>query len=132
MGYEQTGDSYLDRYSAEKNGFAGIVEADLTDNTFTLPQVIAKNKINLNANNWGALPLLDANGKQISYDRSYNPNLTGRTGIMRHKNAFVELKQKINDQWNAKLTYNYLDTKHNSRLLYYYGYPKADGSEVFL
>ncbi|WP_409449059.1 hypothetical protein, partial [Acinetobacter baumannii] len=31
MGYEQTGDSYLDRYSAEKNGFAGIVEADLTD-----------------------------------------------------------------------------------------------------
>ena len=24
-----------------------------------------------------------------------------------------ELKQKINDQWSAKLTYNYLDNKHN-------------------
>ena len=26
MGYEQTGDSYIDRYSSEKNGFSGILE----------------------------------------------------------------------------------------------------------
>lgn len=33
MGFEQTGDSYLDRYSSEKNGFAGILDADVTDTT---------------------------------------------------------------------------------------------------
>ncbi|AQZ81734.1 TonB-dependent siderophore receptor [Acinetobacter calcoaceticus] len=131
MGYEQTGDSYIDRYSSEKNGFAGIVEADLTDNTLlTVGYSQEQNKPN--ANNWGALPLLDANGKQISYDRSYNPNPDWAHWDNETQNAFVELKQKINEQWAAKLTYNYLDTKHNSRLLYYYGYPKADGSGVSL
>lgn len=131
MGYEQTGDSYIDRYSSEKNGFAGIVEADLTDSTLlTVGYSQEQNKPN--ANNWGALPLLDANGKQISYDRSYNPNPDWAHWDNETQNAFVELKQKINEQWAAKLTYNYLDTKHNSHLLYYYGYPKADGSGVSL
>lgn len=131
MGYEQTGDSYLDRYFAEKNGFAGIVEADLTDSTL-LTAGYSQEQNKPNANNWGALPLLDANGKQISYDRSYNPNPDWAHWDNETQNAFVELKQKLNDQWNAKLTYNYLDTKHNSRLLYYYGYPKSDGSGVSL
>lgn len=131
MGYEQTGDSYLDRYSSERNGFAGIIEADLTDSTL-LTAGYSQEQNKPNANNWGALPLLDANGKQISYDRSYNPNPDWAHWDNETQNAFVELKQKINDQWNAKLTYNYLDTKHNSRLLYYYGYPKADGSGVSL
>ncbi|WP_119685639.1 TonB-dependent siderophore receptor [Acinetobacter pittii] len=131
MGYEQTGDSYLDRYSSEKNGFAGIIEADLTDNTL-LTAGYSQEQNKPNANNWGSLPLLDANGKQISYDRSYNPNPDWAHWDNETQNAFVELKQKINDLWTAKLTYNYLDTKHNSRLLYYYGYPKADGSGVSL
>lgn len=131
MGYEQTGDSYLDRYASEKNGFAGIIEADLTDSTLlTAGYSYEQNKPN--ANNWGSLPLLDANGKQISYDRSFNPNPDWAHWDNETQNAFVELKQKINDLWTAKLTYNYLDTKHNSRLLYYYGYPKADGSGVSL
>ncbi|WP_323739397.1 TonB-dependent siderophore receptor [Acinetobacter oleivorans] len=131
MGYEQTGDSYLDRYSSERNGFAGIIEADLTESTL-LTAGYSQEQNKPNANNWGALPLLDANGKQISYDRSYNPNPDWAHWDNETQNAFVELKQKINDQWTAKLTYNYLDTKHNSRLLYYYGYPKADGSGVSL
>ncbi|WP_151767287.1 TonB-dependent siderophore receptor [Acinetobacter oleivorans] len=131
MGYEQTGDSYLNRYSSERNGFAGIIEADLTDSTL-LTAGYSQEQNKPNANNWGALPLLDANGKQISYDRSYNPNPDWAHWDNETQNAFVELKQKINDQWTAKLTYNYLDTKHNSRLLYYYGYPKADGSGVSL
>ena len=131
MGYEQTGDSYLDRYSSEKNGFAGIIEADLTDSTL-LTAGYSQEQNKPNANNWGSLPLLDANGKQISYDRSYNPNPDWAHWDNETQNAFVELKQKINDLWTAKLTYNYHDTKHNSRLLYYYGYPKADGSGVSL
>ncbi|MDX8237527.1 TonB-dependent siderophore receptor [Acinetobacter pittii] len=131
MGYEQTGDSYLDRYSSEKNGFAGIIQADLTDSTL-LTAGYSQEQNKPNANNWGSLPLLDANGKQISYDRSYNPNPDWAHWDNETQNAFVELKQKINDLWTAKLTYNYLDTKHNSRLLYYYGYPKADGSGVSL
>src|SRR5256885_13404728 len=35
FGYEQTGDSYLDNYELEKNGFGAIIEADLTDRKST-------------------------------------------------------------------------------------------------
>lgn len=131
MGYQQTGDSHLDRYSAEKNGFAGILEADLTDTTL-ITVGYSQNQNKPNANNWGALPLLGADGKQLSYDRHYNPNPNWTHWDNTSQNAFVELQQKLGDQWTAKLTYDYSDSEHNSRLLYYYGYPQADGSGVSL
>ncbi|WP_445115625.1 TonB-dependent siderophore receptor [Acinetobacter sp. WZC-1] len=131
MGYEQSGDSYLDRYTSEKNGFAGVIEADLSDTTlFTARYSQQKNKPN--ANNWGALPLLNAEGKQLSYDRKYNPNPDWTHWDNNTRNTFLELRQQLNDYWTAKLTYNYTDTEHNSRLLYYDGYPATDGSGVSL
>ena len=131
MGYEQTGDSYLDRYSSEKNGLSGIIDADLTDSTLlTVGYSQEQNKPN--ANNWGALPLLDANGKQISYNRNYNPNPDWAHWDSKTQNAFAELKQKLNDQWTAKLSYNYTETDHNSSLLYYYGYPTETGADISL
>jgi outer membrane receptor for ferric coprogen and ferric-rhodotorulic acid len=131
MGYEQTGDSYIDRYSSEKNGFSGILEADLTDSTLlTVGYSEEKNKPN--ANNWGALPLLDSSGNQLSYDRNYNPNPNWAYWDNKSQNAFIELKQKVHENWAAKFSYNYTNTEHNSKLLYYYGYPNQDGSDVSL
>ena len=131
MGYEQTGDSYIDRYSSEKNGFSGILEADLTDSTLlTVGYSEEKNKPN--ANNWGALPLLDADGNQLSYDRNYNANPDWAYWDNKSQKAFIELKQKLNENWAAKFSYNYTNTEHNSKLLYYYGYPNQDGSDVSL
>ena len=94
MGFEQTGDSYLDWYSSEKNGFAGILDADLTDTT-TLTVGYSEQQNNPNANNWGALPLLDNNGQQISYSRSYNPNPNWTHWDHKTQEAFAELKQKL-------------------------------------
>lgn len=131
MGYQQTGDSYLDRYSLEKNGLAAIVDADITDTT-TLTAGYSETSHKPNANNWGALPLLDDKGQQISYDRSYNPNPEWAHWDNVSKNAFIELKQKIAEDWVAKLTYNHNSKARDSRLLYYYGYPAADGSGVSL
>jgi outer membrane receptor for ferric coprogen and ferric-rhodotorulic acid len=131
MGYEQTGDSYLDRYSSEKNGFSGIIDADLSDSTLlTVGYSQQQNKPN--ANNWGALPLLGADGKQLSYNRNYNPNPDWAYWDNKSQNAFAELKQKINDKWTAKLSYNYTQTDHNSNLLYYFGYPDQNGADVAL
>ena len=130
-GFEQTGNSHLDRYTSEKNGIAGGLEADLTDNTLiTVGASQEKNKPN--ANNWGALPLMDSTGKQLSYDRSYNPNPDWTYWDNTSRNAFFELKQKLSDTWSANLSYNYNEKERSSQLLYYYGYPKADGSNVDL
>ncbi len=46
FGYEQTGDSYLDNYELEKNGFGAMIEADLTDSTLFHYEVIPKPTIN--------------------------------------------------------------------------------------
>jgi len=130
-GFEQTGDSHLDRYSSEKNGIAGVLEADLTDSTLlTVGASQEKNKPN--ANNWGALPLMDSSGKQISYDRSYNPNPDWAYWDNTSRNAFIELKQKFLETWSANLSYNYNEKDRQSQLLYYYGYPNADGTGISL
>lgn len=130
-GFQQTGDSHLDRYSLEKNGFAGVLEADLTDKTLlTVGASQEKNKPN--ANNWGALPLMDSSGKQLSYDRSYNPNPDWSYWDNNSQNAFIELKQQFLNSWSANLSYNYNEKDRQSQLLYYYGYPNTDGSDISL
>lgn len=131
MGYEQTGNSYLDKYSREKNGLAGIIEADLTDSTL-LTAGYSYEKNLPNANNWGALPLLDAQGKQISYQRSYNPVPDWAYWNNISQNGFIELKQKLGQDWIVNLNYSYAQKDRDSRLLYYYGYPQTDGSGISL
>lgn len=130
-GFQQTGDSYRDRYSSEKNGIAGVIEADITDSTL-LTIGASQEKHKPNANNWGAIPLMDGSGKQLSYDRSFNPNPDWAYWDNTSRNAFIELKQKFLDTWSANLSYNYNEKDSESRLLYYYGYPNADGSNVDL
>ncbi|MCU4386085.1 TonB-dependent siderophore receptor [Acinetobacter haemolyticus] len=131
FGFQQTGDSYRDRYSSEKNGVAGVVETDITDSTLlTIGASQEKNKPN--ANNWGAIPLMDSSGRQLSYERSFNPNPDWAYWDNTSRNAFIELKQKFLDTWSANLSYNYNEKDRESQLLYYYGYPNADGSGVSL
>lgn len=131
FGFQQASDSYRDRYSSEKNGVAGVVEADITDSTLlTIGASQEKNKPN--ANNWGAIPLMDSSGRQLSYDRSFNPNPDWAYWDNTSRNAFIELKQKFLDTWTANLSYNYNEKDRKSQLLYYYGYPNADGSGVSL
>lgn len=131
VGYQQNGDSYLNRYSSEKNGIAGSIEFDITDSTL-LTLGSSQNKKNPNANNWGALPLLDNSGRQISYDRHYNPNPDWAYWDETSKNSFVEIKQKFLDTWSANLSYNVNKKRKESKLLYYYGYPDVNGAGVSL
>lgn len=129
LGYEQTGDYYLDRYSVEKNGFAVSLAADLTDTTL-LTVGYSRDNRKPNAVNWGALPLMDADGKQISYSRVYNPNPDWTYWDNQSQNTFVELQQRINDDWKLNVSYNYDQKDRQSQLLYYSGYPTATGANV--
>ena len=124
MAYEQTGDSYLDHYSLEKNGVAAIVDADLTDSTvLTLGYSETNNKSN--GNNWGANPLLNSAGKQISYSQSYNYSPDWTYWDNETRDAFVELKQKLWGDWQATLSYDEKHTSTQSDLLYLVGNPSA-------
>ncbi len=125
----QQGDSYLDNYSSKKNIFSGVLEADLTDSTLlTIGHYEQRNQPK--GNNWGALPLLDTDGQQVSYSRSYNPVPEWAKWDKTTKNSFVELKQKLSDDWVLNATYNYIKSDENSALVYYYGAPDRQGNSV--
>ena len=127
FGYQQTGDSYLDRYALEKNGFGAVIEADLTDTTLlTAGYTETNNKAN--GNNWGANPLISTEGEQLSYSRDYSfsPNWTyWDTNI---KNYFAEVEQKLGGDWKAKIAYDEKQTTRDSKLLFLSGNPGADGT----
>lgn len=124
MAYEQTGDSYLDRYSLEKNGVAAVVDADLTDTTvLTLGYSETNNKSN--GNNWGANPLLNNAGQQLHYSRSYNYSPDWTSWDRETRDAFIELKQKLWGDWQAIISVDEKHVSNQSNLLYLIGNPSA-------
>ncbi len=127
FGYQQTGDSYLDRYALEKNGLGAVFEADLTERTrFTAGYTETNN--DANGNNWGSNPLINTAGEQLSYPRhySYSPSWTYWDSNI--KNYFAEIEQKLVGDWTAKLAYDERQTIRDAKLLFLSGNPAADGT----
>ena len=132
FGYQQNGDSYLDRYTLEKNGIGAVVEADLTDTTlFTAGYTETNHKPN--GVNWGSNPLMNTAGEQLSYSRNYNYSPSWTYWDSNIKSYFAELEQKLGGDWTAKLTYDEKRTQRDSKLLFLSGKPDANGtSGIFL
>lgn len=123
--FEKTGNSYLDRYSEEKNGVQAIVESDLNSST-TFTAGISRLNQYANASQWGSLPLVNSAGQQLSYSRSYNyaPDWTFYNWTV--DNYFGELKHKLGGDWIAKGTYSYKRSTADNQMLYLSGSPSAN------
>lgn len=132
FGYQQTGDSYLDRYELEKNGIGAVVEADITDTTLLTAGYTETNH-KPNGVNWGSNPLINTEGEQLSYSRNYNYSPSWAHWDSNIKSYFAELEQKLGGDWIAKLTYDEKRTQRDSKLLFLSGKPGANGtSGIFL
>lgn len=132
FGYQQTGDSYLDRYELEKNGIGAVVEADITDTTLLTAGYTETNH-KPNGVNWGSNPLINTEGEQLSYSRNYNYSPSWAHWDSNIKSYFAELEQKLGGDWTAKLTYDEKRTQRDSKLLFLSGKPGANGtSGIFL
>ncbi len=130
-GAAQQGDSYLDHYSRNKGIVSGVIEADLTDTTLlTLGTYVQRQEPK--GNNWGALPLLDQAGNQLSYSRNYNPNPDWSVWNSTIQNSFVELQQKLGSSWVFTATLQGVADHENTSLNYYSGAPDATGGGVSL
>ncbi|QIC62088.1 TonB-dependent siderophore receptor [Acinetobacter schindleri] len=132
FGYQQTGDSYLDRYELEKNGIGAVVEADITDTTLLTAGYTETNH-KPNGVNWGSNPLINTEGEQLSYSRNYNYSPSWAHWDSNIKSYFAELEQKLGGDWTAKLTYDEKQTQRDSKLLFLLGNPGPNGtSGIFL
>ncbi len=118
-------DSYLDRYSREKNIFHGVIEVDLSDSTlFTLGHSLQKS--DANSPMWGALPLNFSDGSATDYSRSTSTSTDWAYWDMQENRTFAELAHNFANGWQAKAVLTHVEKKGDSSLFYVYGTPDRD------
>lgn len=123
--------SYLDRYSREKNIFHGVIEVDLDDNTlFTLGHTLQKS--DANSPMWGALPLNFSDGSATDYSRSTSTSSEWAYWDVQENRTFAELAHSFANGWQAKAVLTHVEKKADGSLFYMYGTPDRDsGSGLF-
>lgn len=119
---KQKRDSYLDRYSVERDVFYGITELNLTDST-TLTTSLTYQQNDADSPLWGALALFDSQGNPTDYDTSTSTAADWAYWNNTSKQAFVELEQLVGDNWSVIARYAHTQTEQDSNLFYVYGTP---------
>ena len=116
----QNKDSYLDRYSNERNVAYGVIEADITDNTsLALGHTYQQN--DSDGNNWGSLPLLYSDGTKREYKVSDSTAPDWSYWNADTNITFAELTHYFNNDWKIKGQLTHKRVKSDARLHYIYG-----------
>lgn len=122
---KQTRDSYLDRYSVDRDVMYAIGELNLSDST-TLTTSFTYQQNNADSPLWGALALFDSKGQPTNYDVSTSTAADWAYWDNTSKQAFVELTQYLADDWSVIARYAHTQTEQDSNLFYVYGTPDAE------
>lgn len=121
----QSGDSYLDFYSRDKQVYYGVVEADLGPATrVTAGASYQRNRPN--APLWGALPLFYSDGSPTDYDVSTSTAARWAYWDTDDTRAFVELDHQLGGDWSLRASLNWQKLAEDSELFYTYGYPDRE------
>ncbi|MGI4839527.1 MAG: TonB-dependent siderophore receptor [Janthinobacterium lividum] len=112
------GNSWMDRYSHEKNVAAGLLAFDVSD-ADTLTVGFTQHNSDSNGSTWGNLPLIDGNGNRIHYSsRSANVGQPWTYWNMHTQRAFAELKHDFGNGWNATVTATAINEKQDTNMFY--------------
>ena len=112
------GNSWLDRYSHEKNVAAGLLAFDVTD-ADTLTVGFSQNNSDSNGSTWGNLPLIDTNGNALHYSgRSTSVGQPWTYWNMHTQKVFAELQHDFGNGWNGTLTATGITEKQDTNMFY--------------
>lgn len=112
------GNSWMDRYSHERNVAAGLLAFDVTDND-TVTVGFSQHNSDSNGSSWGNLPLVDTAGNAIHYSgRSSSIGQPWTYWNLHTQRTFVELKHDFGNDWNATITATGIQEKQNTNMLY--------------
>ena len=117
----EVGNSYLDRYSREKNIFSGMLAFDLTDDD-TLTVGYEEQKSDANGASWGALPLTDSSGNALHY--SSTSATIAQPWVywdVRTSRAFAEWQHNFANDWKSTLTVTAMEHREDTDMFYIYG-----------
>ncbi|MDR5867392.1 TonB-dependent siderophore receptor [Halomonas koreensis] len=122
-------DSYLDRLHRERGVLYGVLEADLTDSTqLALGHTWQRN--DTDGSMWGALPLYDSAGNPTDYDRSTSSAPDWSHWDTKTQRSFVELTQRLSEDWSLKGTVTHLDMLSDGEMLYIGNVPDASTGSI--
>ncbi len=128
----QTRDSYRDRYSEEKRAWLATAEADLTAGT-TLGVGYQFQDNDPTAPMWGVIPRFAADGSLAHLPRSANFSTNWTEWQRDSGTAFVNLTQKLGDNWVFRAAYNRTEGSTYSLRVYASGFPNlATGTGLWL
>jgi len=119
---KQDKESYLDRYASERTVAYGVLEGDLAEQTL-LTAGYSLQQNDSDSPMWGALPLYYTDGSRTDYDVSTSTSADWSYWNVDNRRAFVELNRSLDNGWQAKAAYNFINTRQDSRLFYMYGTP---------
>lgn len=121
----QEGNSYLDRYSASKTVFSGVLEADLTDDT-TATLGYSEQRNRPNGIMWSALTLYNTDGSKVHYSRSHNTAPSWSYWDTNDKQTFGEMVTDWGNGWQTKASLNYREITSDAAMLMAGGVPDAE------
>jgi outer membrane receptor for ferric coprogen and ferric-rhodotorulic acid len=114
----EKGNSWMDRYSHEKNVAAGLLAFDLSD-ADTVTVGFSQHNSDSNGSTWGNLPLVDSSNNPIHYSsRSSNVGQPWSYWNIHTQKVFAEFKHDFGNGWNATLTGTGITEYQNSSMLY--------------
>lgn len=124
----EKGDSYLDRYSLDKQVLGLTADARLSAAT-TLTVGLSRQDSRPNGTMWGALPLSYTDGTRTDHARSASTAPDWTYWNTRDDQAFAELAHKLNDDWQLKAVLMRRELSSDAELLYVFGTPdRATGN----
>ncbi|MDF3057049.1 MAG: TonB-dependent siderophore receptor [Rariglobus sp.] len=103
--FGETADSFLDRYSDETTGFLASLEADLTATT-TVGVGYQFQKNEPDNPMWGTIPWFAADGSEAHLSRSTNFSTDWTYWNRESGTAFINLDQKLGENWNFRGSFN--------------------------
>lgn len=124
LSHEQQ-DSFRKIGASANSLFYATVEADLTDSTL-LTLGFSHQQVENDSPTWGGLPAWFDDGSRTDWDRSRTTAADWAYWDSRHDNAFVELSQYLNDDWQLNARFNHGESDNESRLLYVSGVTNRD------
>ena len=123
-------DSFMNGYKKENNLFYGVLDIDLSDDTY-LSTGISYQDTDKSGIRWGGLPAFHSDGTQTNFDRSLTVSEDWTYWNTQTKSFFANLKQNLANDVSLNANYSYDVIATDNALLYFAGtVNKTDGSGI--
>lgn len=122
--HEQT-DSFADHYNKDNNLVYGVIDADLTDSTYLSVGASYQN-LERNGIKWGGLPAFYSDRTRTNFDRTKTVTSDWTYWNADTTSAFATFKQKLWNDINLNINYDYRQLKGETALLYIWNMTGVD------